>query len=67
LFCFHFDSGTGKHVLAAVQVMKLGGLATVLALGALLAWFWRRERLRSVAEAMDAGGAAAENTASAGA
>ncbi|MEW5853014.1 MAG: SCO family protein [Myxococcota bacterium] len=44
LFCFHYDPAARSYVLAATQVMRLGGLLTMLVLGGFLAWLWRRER-----------------------
>jgi protein SCO1/2 len=42
LYCFHYDANQGRYVVAASNVMRLGGAATVLTLGLwLLAW-WRR-------------------------
>lgn len=44
LYCFQFDPDANSYVLHAVNLMKVGGLLTVLALGAVLVGFWRRER-----------------------
>jgi len=49
LFCFHYDAAEGRYALAARNLMKLGGIATVLLLGGGLALLWRRERRRNVA------------------
>jgi protein SCO1 len=49
LYCFHYDPTARGYVLFANNVMKLGGLATVIAVGALLSIFWIRERRRKPA------------------
>jgi len=43
LFCFHYDSATGKYSIAARQVMTLGGLLTVFVMVAFLLRQFRRE------------------------
>ena len=44
LYCFQYDSETHKYSLVARNVMKLGGLLTVIAIGAFLTIQWGRER-----------------------
>lgn len=44
LFCFQYDSASGTYVPVAVNIMKLGGLATLLILGVFLGFFFLRER-----------------------
>lgn len=46
LYCFHYDSGEGRYAPAARNLMRLGGAAAILALGAVLAILWARERSR---------------------
>lgn len=46
LLCYHYDPGEG-YTVAIMQIMRLGGVITVLVLGTILAIFWRRERERS--------------------
>lgn len=43
LFCFQYDPNANSYVPHAMNIMKLGGLLTMLLLGAMLAVFWRRE------------------------
>lgn len=50
LFCYHYDPTTGKYGLVISNVLKLGGLATVLALGALLLVMFRRERYTAISK-----------------
>ncbi len=48
LYCFHYDSEAGGYVLFAQNAMKLGGLATLFILTALLGFFWLKERRRKL-------------------
>jgi len=51
LSCYHYDSRQGRYALAAMKLMRAGGLATVLIFGAVLSSLWLRERRRRRAEA----------------
>ena len=44
LYCFTYDPSSQSYVPVAMNIMKLGGLATVIILGIFLGVFWRRER-----------------------
>jgi protein SCO1/2 len=46
LFCFHYDPVTGKYGLLITNVIRLGGVITVLLLGGLVIVMLRRERAR---------------------
>jgi protein SCO1 len=46
LFCFHYDPDEKGYVLFAGNVMKIGGVITVLLLGLVLIILWRRESNR---------------------
>lgn len=46
LYCFQYDPDAGSYVPIARNVMQLAGLLTVIVLGGLLFWFWRREGQR---------------------
>lgn len=46
LFCYHYDPQARGYVLFATNVMRAGGVLTVLVLGGVLWGFWRRERRR---------------------
>jgi protein SCO1/2 len=52
LFCFHYDPTQGSYVLAAGRLMRLGGVITLVLLGAGLAQLFRRDRraMRAVLE-----------------
>jgi protein SCO1/2 len=47
LFCYHYDPKEGKYVMFASNVMKIGGLLTVLALAYFLWRMFRMERRRA--------------------
>lgn len=44
LYCFHYDPDAKGYVLFAGNLMRLGGLFTMLALGTFLVILWRRDR-----------------------
>jgi protein SCO1/2 len=47
LTCFHYDKYAGKYNVAAMNVMRLGGVTTVLILGAVIGtWLIREKRAR---------------------
>jgi protein SCO1 len=51
LYCFHYDPSTGKYGLSVLRVMRLGGIATLIGLGAMLFVFWRKgKKQEGVAE-----------------
>jgi protein SCO1/2 len=45
LFCYHYDPSSGKYGAAVLRLVRLGGIATVLAFVSFLAISLRRERL----------------------
>ncbi len=52
LFCFQYDPEEGSYALAAMNLMRAGGVLTLLILGVGLFIFWRRElRHKTNAEA----------------
>ncbi len=50
LTCFHYDETKGRYGPAAVKIMRLGALVTVVLLGGALLMFWRGEARRAGAE-----------------
>ncbi|MGQ0793632.1 MAG: SCO family protein [Deltaproteobacteria bacterium] len=44
LFCYEFDPVGKKYALQALNVVKAGGVLTLLALTGFLTYFWRREK-----------------------
>jgi protein SCO1 len=49
LFCFHYDPSTGKYGAAVVNIVRAGGVLTLLALGTFVGLSHRRERARRTA------------------
>ena len=54
LYCFHYDPDAKGYVLFAQNVMKLGGLATVVALSIFLGTLWIKDQLRPEDKSPDA-------------
>jgi protein SCO1/2 len=48
LYCYHYDPLTGQYGLIVMNVIRLAGLATVLALGTFIVVMLRRERLANL-------------------
>ncbi len=46
LFCYHYDPQGKHYALVAMNVMRLGGLVTLVILGGFLSIMWARERRR---------------------
>jgi protein SCO1/2 len=46
LYCYHYDPATGKYGFAILRAMRIFSVVTVAALGAMLFFFWRRNRSR---------------------
>jgi protein SCO1/2 len=44
LFCYQYDSTTGKYTAVALNVIRLGALVTIVVLAFFVFWLWRRER-----------------------
>lgn len=44
LYCYRYDPATGKYGAVVMRLVRLGGIATVLALGGFMAVMLRRER-----------------------
>lgn len=43
LYCFSYDDTTGRYTFAAVKLMQVGAVLTLVVLGLLLLVYWRRE------------------------
>ena len=43
LYCYHYDPAGKKYALMATNVMRLGGVATVLSLGLLVGFLWIKD------------------------
>lgn len=48
LFCFHYDPSSGKYTPFVMNIVRLGGVMTLLAFGVAGVIFWRGERRRKV-------------------
>ncbi|MEP6902190.1 MAG: SCO family protein, partial [Actinomycetota bacterium] len=46
LYCYHYDPATGKYGLSILKVIRLGGVVTLIGLGAMLFVFWRRNKTK---------------------
>ena len=44
MYCYHYDPKGKKYVPMAMNIMRLGGGATAVALGSVLTALWARER-----------------------
>jgi len=44
LYCFHYDPSAKGYVMMAGNIMKLGGLLTLIIVTIFLSIFWARER-----------------------
>jgi len=56
LYCFQYDPTANSYVPHAVNLMKLGGLLTILVLGLALTVLWRREKNKLRLSEMNATG-----------
>jgi protein SCO1/2 len=45
LYCYEYDPSTGRYSLSILRLVRLGGIATLIGLGALAAWASRQRRL----------------------
>jgi protein SCO1/2 len=48
LFCYHYDQDTGRYTPVVMNVMRLGAVVTILAMGGMFGLLWARERRRAV-------------------
>ncbi len=53
LYCFTYDPASESYVPVAMNIMKLGGLATMIILGIFLGLFWRKERRSNHSQKLD--------------
>ncbi len=45
LYCFHYDPDAGAYVLFAGNLMRIGGVVTLLILGSMLFILWRKDKI----------------------
>ena len=55
LYCYHYDPQEKRYTLIAMRVMRLGGVATLVAFGSFFAVMWARERRKKKESAGAAG------------
>jgi len=48
LYCYHYDPASGKYGLAILNVIRLGGVLTVLGMGVMGFVFWRRNKKKEL-------------------
>ena len=48
LYCFHYDENEGRYAPVAMNIMRVGGSLTALALGGFLGAYWLRQARRRV-------------------
>jgi len=53
LYCYHYDPASGKYGLAILNVIRLGGIATLLVMGMMFVVFWRRNKHKREAETVE--------------
>jgi hypothetical protein len=46
LYCYHYDPATGRYGAAVMNMIRVGGIATLIVLGALLVLLRRRRRIQ---------------------
>lgn len=47
LYCFHYDPTSGRYGPAAFNLMRFGGVLTMVVFGAMLSLYWVREKRKS--------------------
>jgi protein SCO1/2 len=55
LYCFHYDPAEGRYGPVVMNFVRLGGVLTVLAIGAFVGVLWRQERRKARRNAATAG------------
>ena len=46
LYCYHYDPSTGKYGFAVLSAMRIGGIVTMIGMGAMGFVFWRRNKVK---------------------
>ena len=46
LYCYHYDPATGKYGLVILNIIRLGGVFTILGMGIMFVVFWQRNKHR---------------------
>lgn len=45
LYCYHYDPATGTYGFAILRAIRIAGILTLLAIGAMFFYFWRKNKL----------------------
>ncbi len=53
MYCYQYDPSSGSYIPLAMNIMKLGGLATLIILGIFLTIFWVREKRKKLTSNID--------------
>ncbi|HAW79020.1 MAG TPA: SCO family protein [Balneola sp.] len=53
MYCYQYDPDSNSYVPVAMNIMKIGGLATLIILGIFLTLFWVRERRKKQSQNFD--------------
>jgi protein SCO1/2 len=48
LYCFHYDPAQGRYGPVVMNLVRLGGILTVVGIGTFMAFLWRQERYRAL-------------------
>ena len=48
LYCYHYDPASGKYGLAILNVIRLGGILTLICMGVMGFVFWRRNKKKEL-------------------
>jgi protein SCO1/2 len=67
LYCFHYDDAEGRYAPVAMNIMRVGGSLTALALGGFLGAYWLRHARRRALPSPELGAGARSGDASTGA
>jgi protein SCO1/2 len=51
LYCYHYDPASGTYGFAILRVVRLAGVATLLAMGAMFVFIWRKNKNKRLADA----------------
>jgi len=53
LYCFHYDPTLGKYAASVMTFVRIGGVLTMLSIGAFVCSLSRRSRRRTIPESLN--------------
>lgn len=53
MYCYQYDANSNSYVPVAINIMKIGGLATLIILGIFLGLLWLRDNRKNVTSKID--------------